>query len=106
MSSSTNIDSFKRNLDAPDVRRIIGTVSILAQIIHTEFQPDRKGGYFCLSEGTSGFPLVLFPSWLSSDNPLTERFLINAQEKARRLASHPEHLTSWESRNEGKNQYG
>ena len=65
----------------------------------------RTGGYFCLANAETGLPLLVLPL---GQVPLekAEKYLRLCQEKAKRLAEHLEHLSSWESRNPDKEQWG
>jgi hypothetical protein len=64
---------------------------------------DRHGGYlFLLTSGGSGYCSVV-GSIL--DETKRDRYRAFAEEKARRLASHPDDKTSFESRDEAKERY-
>ncbi len=77
--------------------------SILQQFQGQEGWAGRGGGYLCIAEGENGFPLctVLIGEVSLQKAP---KYLSFCQEKAVRLASHPDHEASWESRNVEKNQ--
>ena len=65
----------------------------------------RDGGYFCLADAETGLPyLVTLIGSVSGDK--AEKYCAFAQEKARRLASRPDHVSSWQSRNPKKEKYG
>ncbi|GEM_PF-1678999 len=69
------------------------------------FCPDRTGGYFCVAYAYSGLPILI----AEIGNPpadKVERYLTFAQEKAKRLAENPDHKSSWQSRDETKDQWG
>jgi hypothetical protein len=69
---------------------------ILSRVRELHDRP-RHGGYFVIADGTTGLPLVvamLGAPELSKAN----QYFANACEKAQRLASHPEHYLSWQSR--------
>ncbi len=59
---------------------------------------DRAGGYFCLTTD-DGTLLLLCPF---GNIPLGKfaKYAALSQEKAQRLAAHPEHASSWQSRSE------
>ncbi len=65
----------------------------------------RSGAYFCVSDATTG---IAFFTVLIGGLPIdmADVGLVFCQEKARRLASHPDHVASWESRDENTKQYG
>ena len=65
----------------------------------------RAGGYLCIADGKNGLPLltVLIGEVSLQKAP---KYLEFCQEKAARLAGHPNHQTSWESRNTKKDQWG
>jgi hypothetical protein len=58
------------------------------------------GGYFVIASGKTGTPLIvvmLGAPELGKEN----QYFVNACEKAQRLASHPDHYLSWQSRVQG-----
>ena len=63
------------------------------------------GGYLCISDGKNGLPLLtmLIGEVFLQKAP---KYLEFCQEKAARLAGHPNHQTSWESRNPEKDWWG
>lgn len=63
-----------------------------------------EGGYFCIAD-EDGRPLIVVAVGSLSNEKATKCFDL-AQEKARRLAEHPEHLTSWESRDPNALKFG
>jgi len=65
----------------------------------------RGGGYFCLADGVTGFPLLIFPIGIMPEEKVV-KYLAFCQEKAKRLAKHSDHMSSWESRNPDENQWG
>ena len=65
----------------------------------------RSGGFFCLADARTGLPWVIAQLGEIS-NEKVEKYLAFCQEKARRLALHPEHTSSWQSRNPEDNQWG
>lgn len=65
---------------------------------------DSHGGYFCLADGATGTPL--FITGIGKVHPeKIARYFNFAQEKARRLASHLEHVSSAQSRDPEKELY-
>ena len=65
----------------------------------------RSGGYFCVSEPERGFPILVTPVGIIPVEK-GEKYLSFCQEKAKRLASHQDHRSSWESRNPVADQWG
>jgi len=65
----------------------------------------RAGGYLCVADAKNGLPLI---TMLVGEVPLEKapKYLEFCQEKAARLAGHPDHQASWQSRNPEKNQWG
>ncbi|MFA6227535.1 MAG: hypothetical protein WC631_03635 [Candidatus Paceibacterota bacterium] len=66
---------------------------------------DRKGGYLCVAEPDGKIVLVM----LIGEVPDLEKanlFKTFCQEKATRLAQNPEHISSWQTRDVEKKQYG
>ena len=65
----------------------------------------RTGAYFCLADVKTGLPIMVLS--IGSVSPEKgEKYLANCIEKTKRLAAHPEQLSSWESRDPAKNQWG
>lgn len=67
-------------------------------------QPDKKGGYICLATPTRVFATFMVGE--VSDDQKANDYHQFCMEKARRLGQNPDHVSSWESRNENANQYG
>lgn len=65
-----------------------------------ERQP--HGCYICFADLMTGLPFRIIPFGEMTD---AEQCLLNCQEKARRLAQHPEHLCSAQSRNDKAKQW-
>lgn len=65
----------------------------------------RKGGAFCLADGATGFP---YATVLVGEVPKNkaDKYKALCQEKAFRLASHPDHVGSWESRDPSNGKWG
>jgi hypothetical protein len=65
----------------------------------------REGGYFCLADGRTGFPyaIVLIGS---VPEEKSAKYLALCQEKALRLVSNPQHVSSWESRDPENGKWG
>ena len=66
---------------------------------------DSRGGYLCVADLTSGFPLLIQLIGSARLDKMSKYFEL-CQEKALRLAQNPKHMTSWESRDETQNMYG
>lgn len=66
----------------------------------------RTGAYFCLADGKDGVPIFLPAEIGTVPLEKREKYLSFSKEKPRRLASHPDHLTSSQSRNPDANQWG
>ncbi len=66
--------------------------------------PTRQGGYFCIADGETGFPLVITAIGTVAEEK-AEKYLALCQEKARRLARNQTHLSSWESRDPEENEW-
>lgn len=62
------------------------------------------GGYLCVAD-RAGTPLVVAKIG-EVDAEKTSKYMSFCQEKARRLADHPEHVASWQSRKPDEDQYG
>lgn len=64
-----------------------------------------SGGYLCIADVATGSPLAIT---IIGRVPIekAQKHLFYCQEKAQRLATHPEHETSFESRNPDANQWG
>lgn len=95
----------------PAVHGFIGEVKhAVRRVVAHLNDPNRQGGYFCLvDKGGKGNPLGLPTLILGIGTVPAEKglkYLAFAQEKAHRLAEHPEHQSSWQSRNEGAEQWG
>lgn len=92
-----------------DVQEIIDvTIAGVRLAIEHLNDPSRRGGYFCLVE-PEGNQMALPTLVLGIGTVPAEkgpRYLALAQEKARRLAKHPEHRSSWQSRNPDKDEWG
>lgn len=93
-----------------EIHRVIGMVrEAVQQIITVLARPDRQGGYFCLIVKEKGNPTALPTLILGIGTVPTEKgskYFVFAQEKAHRLSEHPEHQTSWQSRNPEENKWG
>jgi hypothetical protein len=69
------------------------------------FPNERKGGCFCIADIQTGQPYLVVSIGKVAEEKLGKYFLL-CQEKARRLAEHPEHLSSWQSRDERMDRFG
>lgn len=67
---------------------------------------ERTGAWFCVADARTGVPL--FDPSLIGQVPLekAEKYFRFCVEKAIRLANHPEHESSWESRNPDAGEWG
>lgn len=63
------------------------------------------GGYLCIARAEDGFPLAIIQFGDMPHDRLSGRFEF-CQEKAQRLAEHPGHMTSYESRDPSSNKWG
>jgi hypothetical protein len=66
--------------------------------------PLRKGGCMCIARPNGLIVAVLLIGEVVSEERMRKYFAL-CQEKAVRLASHPEHVSSWQSRDETKQRY-
>lgn len=66
---------------------------------------EKSGMYLCVADHKTGLPLAVVPI---GQVPVerAEKYARLSQEKALRLAQHPEHSSSWESRNQLKDEWG
>ena len=89
---------------APGVSFLVGEALFLFRR-HGPAWKDRSGGYFCLADAETVLPLLIMAV---GQVPVEKagKYLSFCQEKAKRLAEHPDHLSSWESRNPEKEQWG
>jgi hypothetical protein len=67
--------------------------------------PNRKGGYFCFSRTNGRILLVTQIGEIESDEK-ARKYLSYCQEKVTRLACHPDHFSSFQSRCEELNGFG
>jgi hypothetical protein len=65
----------------------------------------RSGGYFCAARADDGSPFHL-SRWGLVPPSHDEKYRAYVLEKPRRLALHPTHVASSQSRNEKRNEYG
>lgn len=72
---------------------------------HTEADEEHRGGFLCIL--TPGMPAPDLVTWIGECpwHRAERRFRLS-QEKATRLAAHPDHFSSWQSRNPDKDQWG
>ena len=66
----------------------------------------RLGGFLCVLNPQIGEIVVTGLIGTEPDEKKREKYKLLAEEKARRLALHPEHQSSWESRDPDKNRWG
>ncbi len=87
-------------LDSHALAEVAEMVELAASLSEVK---DRHGGYlFVLAPDGDGYCSVVGHIL---DESKRDRYRAFAEEKARRLASHPEHKTSFESRDEAKERY-
>lgn len=79
--------------------------TILPRACGLDGRKDRKGGYLCVAEPDGKIVLVILIGEVP-DLETANRFKTFCQEKATRLAQNLEHISSWQTRDEGKKQYG
>ena len=77
----------------------------MATFADDEAWAGRSGFYACVADGGTGEILMLY-SFGTIPEEKFWKYLSFCQEKAKRLAAHPEHLSSWQSRNPDNSQYG
>lgn len=95
------------------LQKIAGYARVVMSEIVERFQPmssdgtkARTGGYLVVADSQTGLPLLVMPVGKITDPDDAAMFLELALEKARRPVQHPEHLTSWESRDETRKHFG
>ncbi len=86
------------------------TVIECLQVFSNQHRKKRGGGYLCITPWRHGERITRMPI-LVAEIGIVERIhaaeaFRNCQEKVARLADHPEHWTSWESRNPEREQWG
>ncbi len=84
--------------------RLIGAIESFFDKVRSLHDRDSHGGYFCVAHGTTGDPLFISGIGKVHQDKI-QRYLAFAQEKARRLASHPDSWSSAYSRDIEKEQY-
>ncbi len=65
----------------------------------------RKGGYLCIARPNGMIMAVVLIGTVAKEEK-AKKYLSLCQEKALRLALHPEHCSSWQSRDESVQHYG
>lgn len=84
------------------------TTDAVKMVIAHLNDPNRQGGYFCLVE-KEGNPLALPTLVLGIGAVPAEKgpkYIAFTQEKAKRLAEHLDHVSSWQSRNPDEDKWG
>ncbi|KKP89096.1 MAG: hypothetical protein UR94_C0043G0007 [Parcubacteria group bacterium GW2011_GWA2_36_10] len=81
------------------------TDQILQRLNRLQNDTDWRGGFLCIADAFTGLPWLIFNIG-EVEEDRWEKCLAYCQEKARRLAEHPNHLASAESRDEDKGQWG
>jgi hypothetical protein len=101
----TTVAASPTYLSLPNAEAIVGTANRILDRILAHFDTgERKGGYLCVAD-QNGRPLLILAFGQVNEEKLP-KYLEFCQEKALRLASHPEHISSWQSRNEAESRYG
>lgn len=98
---SKRVTAFETDCLVSTVKRVNELLDVVLQLPVCE---ERKGGYFCIANG-DGRPIVVVAVGSISNEKAGKCFNL-AQEKARRLAGHPAHRTSWESRDPDAMKFG
>jgi len=79
--------------------------SIITKAVPIIAESHRRGGYLCIvSDSGVIYATVRYGEILSEEK--AQRYIKLSQEKALRLASHPEHVSSWQSRSDAADQKG
>ena len=91
------------------IYEIVGVTSDAVRLATAHLNdPSRRGGYFCLVE--RGWNPMALPTLVLGVGTVPAekgpKYLAFTQEKARRLHQHPEHRSSWQSRNPDKDEWG
>ena len=90
------------------IARVIGRLANKAPSLFPD-DPNwqgRTGSYLCVTGARLGLPIYQ-PALIGIVSPeKSDRYFSLSQEKPRRLSQHPEHLSSWQSRNPDADQYG
>lgn len=83
----------------------IAMESVVQRFKDHEGWSGRAGGYFSVADAKNGLPLLTI---LIGEVPLNKapKYREFAEEKNGRLASHPDHQSSYESRNPDRNEWG
>lgn len=88
------------------VSEILRSVNeILQRLNREQNETDWRGGFLCIADASTGAPYLIFNVGEVKEDQWAN-CLAYCQEKAHRLAEHPDHLASAESRDEDKHQWG
>jgi hypothetical protein len=101
----TKLDRVAFELTAHGASRVIRVVTrVIWHACKLIGESSRGGGYFCLADAATGQPFLVI---LIATAPVgkASKYMNFAVEKARRLAEHPEHVSSWQSRDENNEKY-
>ena len=85
------------SIDSSFRRKVIEELEIILIRVRELHDRPMLGGYFVIANGTTGLPLVVAMIG-ALELSKADQYFANACEKAQRLASHPEHRLSWQSR--------
>jgi hypothetical protein len=78
------------------LREILEAANRILQYI-PKHEDHQRGGVFCIADSTTGLPIFLCLFGCLTEEELTA-YMAFAMEKAKRLAAHSDHFSSWESR--------
>jgi hypothetical protein len=79
---------------------------VVADALSLMGDPNRKGGYFCLSRTNARRILLVTQIGEIDSDEKADKYRLFCQEKSIRLACWPDHVSSFQSRNESAEQYG
>lgn len=100
-----NVDlELSKNGDDFLTESIIFSASDLFKTMRQLHNNDYHGGYLCITDPKTGIPYLTLGLGQAMPEKW-EKYLEFSMEKARRLAAHPEHVCSAQSRNDQTNQW-
>lgn len=80
---------------------------VIGKFVDEDKRPKGTGGYYAFLEEGKRFPSVIAKVGdLPVDEQEVKMFFTLAREKCHRLALHPEHVSSFQSRDEGSGRFG
>lgn len=90
----------------PDIAKVlIECEHIIAKAVPIIAEPHRRGGYLCIASDSGVIYATARYGEIASGEK-AQRYIKLSQEKALRLAIHPEHVSSWQSRDKTADQSG